>query len=87
MPFAPSFECPGSSAVIETTRLHGASSLALSITDTVRRIAGEPDGEIIFGETVPREELVRVQTPQGFRPEWLRKAHDAADKAGIPCNR
>ncbi|MDA0684465.1 MAG: 2-C-methyl-D-erythritol 4-phosphate cytidylyltransferase [Bacteroidetes bacterium] len=71
------------SAVIETTRLHGASSLALSITDTVRRIAGEPDGEIIFGETVPREELVRVQTPQGFRPEWLRKAHDAADKAGI----
>ena len=66
------------SAVIETTRRLGACSLAISISDTVRKIELPDNDEISFGETVPREELVRVQTPQGFRPDWLRDAHDEA---------
>lgn len=67
--------------VIDETRLNGAASMALAITDTVRKIKGS-EGQVIFGETVPREELVRVQTPQGFRTEWIRKAHQRADEEG-----
>ena len=76
-------------SVIEQSRSTGAASLALAISDTVRRIAHmEPSGEnrpdilVTFGETVPREELVRVQTPQGFRTQWLRSAHEKADEEG-----
>jgi 2-C-methyl-D-erythritol 4-phosphate cytidylyltransferase len=63
--------------VIDQTRLSGAASLALAISDTVRRIESK-EGEVLFGDTVPREELVRVQTPQGFRTKWLVKAHRQA---------
>lgn len=63
--------------VIEKTRQTGAASLALAISDTVRRIEAI-DGEMRFGDTVPREELVRVQTPQGFRKDWLVEAHGKA---------
>lgn len=63
--------------VIDETRQSGASSLALAITDTVRRIKAV-DGHVQFGETVPREQLVRIQTPQGFRTSWLVEAHDKA---------
>jgi len=66
------------SAVIQTTRRLGACSLAIPISDTVRKIELPESGDIAFGETVPREELVRVQTPQGFTPAWLRTAHDDA---------
>ncbi len=67
--------------VIDQTRATGAASLALGITDTVRRIEAE-NGEVRFGETVPREELVRVQTPQGFRTSWLVEAHQKAESEG-----
>jgi len=67
------------SSVIDATRHHGAASMALAITDTVRRISASESGDIEFGETVPREELVRVQTPQGFRLDWLIAGHEAAE--------
>ncbi len=41
---------------------------ALPVTDTLARRSGEP---------VPREDLVRVQTPQAFRVEAIRSAHAA----------
>ena len=44
---------------------------ALPISDTLKRVAG---GRVV--ETVPREGLVGVQTPQAFRAEVLRAAHD-----------
>lgn len=66
--------------VIDHTRHSGAASLALAISDTVRRIEAK-DGEVRFGATVPREELVRVQTPQGFRTRWLIEAHEKAVEA------
>lgn len=68
-------------AVIKETREAGAASLALPITDTVRKIR-RAEGRVVFGRTVPREELVRVQTPQGFRADWIREAHRAAAEEG-----
>ncbi len=44
------------------------------IADTVKRV--DPDG-IVIG-TIPREELVAVQTPQAFRADRLRAAHASA---------
>jgi 2-C-methyl-D-erythritol 4-phosphate cytidylyltransferase len=42
------------------------------VTDTIRR----RDGGV-----VDRDELVAVQTPQGFRADALRRAHDRAGEA------
>ena len=47
---------------------------AISIGDTLKRIAGE---RVV--ETVSREGLVSVQTPQGFSVVALRSAHAADD--------
>jgi 2-C-methyl-D-erythritol 4-phosphate cytidylyltransferase len=47
----------------------------LAIADTIKRVAGD---QVL--ETVPRDELVTVQTPQAFRAGCLRAAHaDGAD--------
>lgn len=65
------------SAVIEAVRKEGAGALAVPVADTVRRAEGE-----IFGETVEREGLYRMQTPQGSRAAWLREAHRQAREKG-----
>ncbi len=64
------------SAVIAAARDHGAAALAVPVADTVRRGSGT------FGETVPRDGLWRMQTPQAFRLDLLREAHTAADVSG-----
>lgn len=55
---------------------------AVAVTDTVKRVDA---GRVI--ETVPRENLVAVQTPQAFRADTLRAAHagngDATDDAAL----
>jgi 2-C-methyl-D-erythritol 4-phosphate cytidylyltransferase len=55
---------------------------ALGVADTLKRV----DGDLVV-ETVPREDLVAVQTPQAFRAEVLRRAHkgcaDATDDAAL----
>jgi 2-C-methyl-D-erythritol 4-phosphate cytidylyltransferase len=43
---------------------------ALPVVDTIKRV---DDGQVI--ETVPRQGLVTVQTPQAFRAAALREAH------------
>ena len=58
----------------------------LSITDTVKRI--EHSGPLtLVRETIARDELVTVQTPQAFRREVLARAHergeDATDDAAL----
>jgi len=52
---------------------------AAPATDTLKR-AG-PDG--IVRETVKREHLYRVQTPQVFRKDWLLRAHEHARAEGL----
>ena len=64
-------------AVIEATARTGAAALAVPLADTLRRVR---DGR--FAETLPREGLFRMQTPQGFRADWLREAHARARAEG-----
>ncbi|WP_369055584.1 2-C-methyl-D-erythritol 4-phosphate cytidylyltransferase [Kineococcus terrestris] len=45
----------------------------LPVSDTVKRVAGD-----VVVETVDRRELAAVQTPQGFAPGPLLRAHEAA---------
>ena len=50
----------------------------LPVTDTVKRVGEEgPDGAPVLA-TVPRGDLRRVQTPQGFQRDVLLQAHAAA---------
>jgi 2-C-methyl-D-erythritol 4-phosphate cytidylyltransferase len=69
--------CPGdvARAVVAAVRDgHGAVIPALPVADTVRRV--DPVGRVVG--LVDRTGLLAVQTPQGFRPEVLRRAHEAA---------
>ena len=68
-------------AVVREARTHGAASLAMPVADTLRRA-----DDAVFGETVPRRDLYRMQTPQGFRRAWLEEAHrQAAAADGRPA--
>lgn len=51
---------------------HGSATVAIPLTDTVKRVAGG-----LLTETIPRNELVRIQTPQAFRFSAIWKAHQA----------
>ena len=62
------------SAVIEAVRLRGSANLCVPATDTIV----ETDGDGAIVRIPDRSKLMCVQTPQGFRYEILRRAHDAA---------
>lgn len=53
---------------------------ALALTDTIKR--ARHDGHVL--ETVPREALFRVQTPQGFHYAALREAHELFAGQNLP---
>lgn len=60
--------------VVEAVRAgHGAVIPGLAVTDTIKRVGVR--GDVV--ETVPRDELRAVQTPQGFTPDVLARAHAA----------
>ena len=63
--------------VIQAVREQGAAAVAVPVADTLRQGA---DGA--FGATVPRQGLYRMQTPQGFRRDWLEAAHEKARRDG-----
>jgi len=63
--------------ITEARRGHGAIA-ALPVVDTLKRVAG--DGRITA--TVPRDDLWRAQTPQGFPREMIERAHGEARAAG-----
>jgi 2-C-methyl-D-erythritol 4-phosphate cytidylyltransferase len=66
-------------AVIEVVGRGADGALpVLPVTDTVLRV----DGDAVAGVEV-REELTLAQTPQAFRTEALREAHDKAEVAGV----
>lgn len=73
-PFVPA-ECID--AVISAALQEGAASLALPVADTLRAVSRG-----VFEETVDRERLCRMQTPQAFRRDWLEEAHRAARSEG-----
>ena len=59
-------------ALIDAARREGAATAAIPCVDTIKRVAG---GRVV--ETLPREQLVAVQTPQAFDADLLRRAHAA----------
>ena len=63
--------------VVDAVRQHGAGAAAVPVADTLRAGGSGP----LFGETVPREGLWAMQTPQGARRDWLERA--AANAAGF----
>ena len=60
--------------VIQAAAKHGAAIVAVRSADTVKRVDGE--GRIV--ETIERSGLWLAQTPQVFRAEVLRAAHERA---------
>ena len=82
-------------ATIVAARQHGAAIAALSVRDTVKRTTAAGTLRTIR-ETLPRDEIVLAQTPQGFRRDILAEALAAArqldvtdeamlvERAGIP---
>jgi 2-C-methyl-D-erythritol 4-phosphate cytidylyltransferase len=70
-------------AVIEAVRSGADGAIpGLPLTDTVKRV-----DRAQVAETLDREHLVKVQTPQAFRTDSLRRAHaaggDATDDASL----
>lgn len=65
-------------SVIENAEIYGAAAPGIKVTDTIKRVK---DG-MIEG-TVSRDELFRIQTPQGFIKSEILKAHLAAKKEGV----
>lgn len=63
--------------VVAGVRETGAAVPALHMTDTLGRLRGEELDTI-----VPRDKVVGIQTPQGFRTEVLKKAFEAAEGSG-----
>lgn len=64
--------------VVAAAREHGAAVPAVPVRDTIKRV----DGDRVL-ETLNRDELRAVQTPQGFRYEVLVAAHDRARAEGF----
>ena len=52
----------------------------LAVTDTVKRVRKDDEATVVV-ETVPRGDLVTVQTPQAFRRDILESAHAGSDDA------
>ena len=69
-PFASATLC---GAALEALSDADGAVPAIAVSDTVKRV----DGRVVV-ETVPREDLVAVQTPQAFRREALELAHREA---------
>lgn len=59
-------------------RKYGACSTGVTASDTVKKVS---DGVIV--ETLDRNQLVLVQTPQAGRFDWLVEAHEKARKEEI----
>jgi 2-C-methyl-D-erythritol 4-phosphate cytidylyltransferase/2-C-methyl-D-erythritol 2,4-cyclodiphosphate synthase len=60
---------------------HGAAIPVLPVVDTLKRLM--PTEPPRVEQTVPRDALYRTQTPQLFRADWLRDAHQRADDAHL----
>lgn len=65
-------------AVVDAAHAGGAAICALPVTETVKRVRGEE-----VETTVDRTGLWTVQTPQAFRAELLREAHEKAQRDNV----
>ena len=65
-------------ATISAVTSHGACTIGVPASDTIKRI----DKDIVV-ETLDRQSLVLVQTPQAARLDWLVAAHKKAQAEGL----
>jgi 2-C-methyl-D-erythritol 4-phosphate cytidylyltransferase len=68
--------------VIRAARQYGAAIVAIPAMDTVKQVDRTAEGAVIKA-TIPRQQIVLAQTPQGFRYEILKKAFDEASADGF----
>ncbi len=66
--------------VIDVARAKGAASLAIPVADTLRRGAGG-----LLSDTISREGLFRMLTPQGARRDWLEAAYGQCESRTDPA--
>ena len=52
--------------VIEETKRYGAAIAGVPAVDTIKRVERRAEGAVVDA-TIPREQIVQAQTPQGFR--------------------
>ena len=64
--------------LIAAVHTHGAAILALPATDTIKQVERTAHGALITA-TIPRENIVQAQTPQGARAALLRRAVGEAE--------
>ena len=64
--------------VIDSVLENGSGVAAVPVSDTIKR--ADKEGRV--EETLLRENLFAMQTPQGFRTADLRRAHEKAEKEG-----
>lgn len=64
---------------IETCRRHGFAVTGLVCKEAIMRRVGE----CVRNIDIPREELIRTQTPHTYRLQSLLQAHEDADRRGI----
>lgn len=65
--------------VTEALQAYPAAAVGVAVTDTLKRV----DENGVITETVPRENMVRIQTPQGFRTDLIRDLHKKAEEDGL----
>ena len=65
-------------AVLAAARVDGAAICGLPVSETIKRVR-----EGIVEATLDRAGLCAVQTPQAFRADILREAHDKARRDGV----
>ena len=64
---------------IADAKIYGAAACGVRMKDTVKVV--DDSGNIV--KTVPRENLVRIQTPQVFRKAELLRAYEIAEEDGF----
>lgn len=78
----PLVEATAIERTVAAVRRHGAAILALPATDTIKQVERTQDGALITA-TIPRENIVQAQTPQGALAGHLRRAMAEAEADGF----
>ena len=63
--------------VIKAAQQYGAAIVGIPAMDTVKQVDRTAEGAVIKA-TIPRQQIVLAQTPQGFRRLVLERAHQSA---------
>jgi 2-C-methyl-D-erythritol 4-phosphate cytidylyltransferase len=69
-------------AVIDAAAKHGAAIAAVPAVDTIKQVERTAEDAVVRA-TIPREHIVLVQTPQGFRYSLLQAAFAEAARDGF----